>query len=156
MSEQPTPTQHLIDITSMLRVLSCRTCGVGYAAPMSLWLQRSHDREEIFCPSGHAHRLAPDDEAPESMQLLNLLVAGELENVQMQLASALIAANRAAPAEEGPISKTELKRRSEMLASKCRLKVCRFCGKEKGGGLASHYRRQHAEQVAKLPARMFD
>ena len=61
MSEKPaaphataTIAPAAMEVIDRLRVLACQTCGIAFAAPEALFLQRVDSAQAIVCPNGHA------------------------------------------------------------------------------------------------------
>jgi hypothetical protein len=156
------PISGTIEAAESLRILDCACCGITFAVPLAFWLERSAVGGSVHCPCGHANAIRAKAQA-ENLQLLAIELAGELANVKAQLErEKLRAATAEAEPPSGPISVKEVRRRSEILASRAERDfqmrpICRFCGRPKSlGSLGEHIRNRHRDELKALPAGIFE
>lgn len=71
----------MIALTVQMIELHCGTCGILFAVPHSVYLDREEAEEEITCPSGHGEVYTtvqtgkPAEESPKVQELRRELVA---------------------------------------------------------------------------------
>lgn len=146
------------EVTAGQRDVTCRTCGCAFSLPAVLFLSLSRAGGAVHCPTGHANPLQPIDGPELSGQVIALL------EETATLRRLLVAARREIAARpldrpQGPLDAKELKRRSLILEANAQgmpygRRLCVHCGKQ-FTALALHLRRNHAQDIAAMPAAFF-
>jgi len=154
------PTPEHFYLANRMRVCTCVQCGEFFAVPARFFQQRERAKAEIFCPAGHANSAIED--------IRNL--GGVVRRMERELAQAghdremAVSALARVPAEllavESGIDQDELEKRVRFIAAAAdeRRKCCQFCGVRLKNETQQrrHLRRNHLEQIRKLPASQFD
>lgn len=144
----------------------CPDCGVPFALPAALYLRRLDERGHVYCPAGHLIELRPDDlKAKGEATLYGMMLIGQLREARMRIAELRRELQRRpAPAEGGPITPEELKRRVSILANRLEgaeygRKLCSFCGSKMKGNdtnVRRHLKQKHAAEIAAMEPAAFD
>lgn len=149
------------------RLLNCPTCGIAFAMPELFHLFKTHEKQAVFCPSGHAFTPIDPNENPADAATQCLVLAAELLSVRQRLILAEREVARLRPFEKpaSPISDDEFKRRCNILAARAEpvqsaygKLVCGFCGKTHKGdkNLRNHLMRVHRPDVEDLSPHLFE
>lgn len=147
------------DVAVRFCFVSCAVCGVGFALPMALYLERVSTGAAIYCPNGHEHKATVDQDSPAGSRghLLSELQQVRFDNLQLQRDLARYAVS------PPPLDAKELKRRAGILSAHAEGVgiggvICVLCGNEKRGrsALRNHLIRQHAEDLKLEPASRFE
>lgn len=146
------------DASQRLRVLACPQCGVVFAMPVTLHLERVAASGTVHCPNGHAHQPARESAATPDLLRANIALLLEAQQLRHELDAALRRPTSPPADPLGVLDKRELRRRSRIEAERAEQgaygrRICRFCGCLKAGGkLAEHIRRQHPGLLAEEEA----
>jgi hypothetical protein len=156
------------DASVRMVVTLCGECGMAFAVPAIFYSDRVKARGSVRCPDGHVNPLvAPDrsDLVNVNRILLRELMQSRRETDAARDVLARAAIIPAAPAARPAISKKELKRRVNLLASRAESgpflpgipgRICIVCGKTKGpNALPAHLKRSHFDAVAAMPGEAF-
>jgi hypothetical protein len=150
------------EILARLHVTSCDGCGIAFALPASLYLERLKARGVITCPNGHANALTPLLMRTADLTTLHVAALKELTHLghRLRVALAELETLRPKPGDIQPPGKAELKRRAYILDARAERAeygkgVCRFCGKS-SSALRKHILAAHLEELKLLPASSFE
>jgi hypothetical protein len=165
-SEQPAP--QYIDAATPLRITTCPDCGIVFALPLAVFLERVAAGGVVSCPNGHPVILGKPKIAPGDTLALSASLVAELAQMRHELAvarGALLRATPVSPAREAaPATPEEILRRINLLVSRVRFvgresrRLCALCGKnfQNNYSFKRHLQEQHAEKIAALPADAFN
>ena len=158
-TDSQTPT---IELADRLYITACPECGVAFALPVLLHMRRVQDRGMIHCPNGHANTLRPALATTADFALLHAQALSELFGLRRRMRIALVELDKLRPAagEVPPPTKEEIVRRCHILGERGEAtdygrRLCRFCGKP-SSRLQRHLREAHFQEVADLPASLFE
>ena len=156
-TDSQTPT---IELADRLYITACPECGVAFALPVLLHMRRVQDRGMIHCPNGHANALRPLPELTADFAILHAHALGELQGLRLRNALVELEKLRPAAGEVPPPTKEEIVRRCHILGERGEAtdygrRLCRFCGKP-SSRLQRHLREAHFQEVADLPASLFE
>lgn len=151
-----------IEAPLRLRVVNCRTCGCVFALPLSLYLSTGTACGSVYCPSGHLNEVRPVELEGEILPqlLLSLEECATARAMAGTMGRQLAALQLHAPPPVESLPIEELTRRSRFLENRAPATVkgkreCGFCNKL-FVALSLHLVRNHAKQLAALPAERFE
>jgi hypothetical protein len=153
------------DADTPLRITACPDCGIVFALPLALYLDRVAAGGVVSCANGHPILLGRPKIADGDTLALSAHLVAELNQTRHELAQArgaLLRAASPAPTAEVAPTPAEISRRVNLLTSRARgdgrrRSICHLCGKslQSGSSFKRHLQRQHAAEIAALPAGAF-
>ncbi len=145
------------EVMASLQVMTCSGCGVLFAVPALLHLERCDQGGRIYCPNGHAVEVSRSEIEPDLLRQ-TIRQAAEIQALRHQV-------NTQRPATGGDkaaeISVLELKRRAALIVAHTERaefgrKICQFCGNScKGTYLKAHLLNHHRAEMTAMAAESF-
>ena len=151
----------MIELTSKLQCLRCRTCGRDFAVDAMAYTDAMEAKSPLFCPVGNHIAHTWNDTDSLEVGAINLQLLAELRQAKHETDRALRELAMRPALEQLAIDDKESKRRVNMLCARSEVvdygrRLCKFCGMPKAlRTMRNHMKTCHRDEIEALSAGNF-